>query len=254
MLLLQSFIILTVCGERNDWPQFQATLLNFYNQQLVAHGTQFFAATAGLFTFINGFMKSSSSKEASSRKRIAFIFMTGILFSLDIYIVSRLVLYGFLASATIGFGNIDKIFFPSLGNYSDYVVNKYAFQQKAVSPILINYLSYFVSNFNAGNFNVQSLLLLDSGLTISLSMGFMVAYLVYWAFGEYVPRFKLWTVVFVSSGTVSFVKALWVPRGGACSWIMLLLFVLYAFAVVYFAYGSHAMNRTKRVSPRSYIV
>ena len=82
---------------------YQTTLLNYFTQQLIAHGAELFAAMMASFTFISRFIDKASNRGIWSV--VVFVLIGGILLGLSIYIGVRLVNYGYLASATIQFEN-----------------------------------------------------------------------------------------------------------------------------------------------------
>jgi len=190
IVLLLSCWLVTVTWAQADY---QTVLLDFYTQQLVAHGISLFAATVASFTFITWFIDKASKRGVKSK--IVFLMVSAFLLGVVIYIVFRIMLYGCLASGTLFLPQSSKGY-QSLAQYND-AVQKYIFgpgvynieTQKIetynIPWQLRNLMSHCVS---IALFNFSEPF---QGFFVSMYLGFFFAYLLFYAFSEE-AQFRGW--------------------------------------------------------------
>jgi len=200
--LVLIILFLTICTttsvKAND--DNQSILLNFYAQQLVAHGAELFAATTATFTFITKFIDKAT--KGDKWRKIVYILISGVLFSSSIFLSFRIFYYGYLCSGVIVFPD-ENIVFPEFlqnnstlaaykKNIDDYVFSEKGYNNKSynMTSIIRNFLSHL--NF-PDNFDDPS-----NGLFIAMNWGFLLACIVFFAFSNSWNRddSKFWLIYF----------------------------------------------------------
>lgn len=108
---------------------FQAILLSFFGQELVAHAATLFAALGGEFFFVDRFRPH---KGARFWDRLGFSLVSGFLFALIVYAGFRMVSYGQLAGIVMTYDPRPQLD-TTLSQYYAYVVD--VATRKATDPI-----------------------------------------------------------------------------------------------------------------------
>jgi hypothetical protein len=147
---------------------YQQILLNYYTQQLVAHGAMLFAASVAAFTFVSRFVKKT--KKASSV--LVFIVFGGILLGLVMFLGIRLLYYGVVTDGAVNFANSSDIY-PNLGEYAANV-NSFA---------LNNRTSFYIRNL-VQNSSFTYNLTPFSGFSVSMFTGIFLAFIIFSSFGN----------------------------------------------------------------------
>ncbi len=108
--ILFIFVLFTkvgLCQTNDQFSEFQKTILNFYTQQLVAHGSTLFAASTASFLFITRMIKRVDEKGRWGK--FVFVLFSALLFTFVIYTGFRLMYYGRLANGAIKLDPLNNI-------------------------------------------------------------------------------------------------------------------------------------------------
>jgi len=102
---------------------YQATLLDYYVTQSVAHGAMLFSAVLATFYFFNLISRRNelASSKLSGWKAFFVFLLSGLFVGFCIFALGRLVVYGMLSQYAL---NTDATKSGSLLDYSQQVVNK----------------------------------------------------------------------------------------------------------------------------------
>ncbi len=168
-IVILSHPVLAMSSPSENEERYREILLRFYSQELVAHGAMLFAASAATFRFITGLIGRTNKRLSS---KIVFLFFSGILIGLAVYLGFRLLYYGALTSSVTTFDQ-------PVGNksYAEYAraISDYT-ETRVEGNILIQ--NFFETTrrsiFDINPFNI---------LPISLYIGFALAYSIFYAFG-----------------------------------------------------------------------
>lgn len=194
-LLVCALVFLILCSVNlvyADEPDYQDTLLNFYTQQLVAHGASLFAATSAAFVFITRLIPKKREKKPPTMRALIFIFFSGFLIGSVVFLGFRMFLYGALASGTIFFPtrSVEYAFVnATLGDYNNDVI-RYTFGEdmaNAIVPFKGTYIGNkpvlvsLLKTFSGGMLEVPAF----GGFALCLVIGLFPAYLIYYGFADH---------------------------------------------------------------------
>jgi len=156
-----------VYAENTD---FQSNLLTYYGQQLIAHGASLFALLSATFTFIRSVMPIVR-KSPNKRNIITFLLFCGILLGGSVYVLFRMILYGYFVE-----GVIITPFEANYGNLSEYRAEVYnnVWAKVIGLSVLGTLLSHFTTLLGLSDFL--------NGFFLSLMLGFFGAFLIFYAF------------------------------------------------------------------------
>ena len=183
IVLISLPIVIYGLPERNP----REILLDFYTQETVAHGAMFFAASAAAFTFITRLVE----KVKDTKKSIIFMFFSGILLMLVIFLGFRIVYYGSLSNTII----LDNKIYPENLTLHDYAlkVNENIMQRNSTANLIDNIRFNLVKAANQGIINFRPFAILP----VSVYLGFFFSYLIYFGFAGSSSNWKLWFSFFI---------------------------------------------------------
>lgn len=187
-------------------PDYQQILVNYYTQQLVAHGAMLFAASAAAFTFVRAFVKKNKAFSV-----LVFIVLGGLLLGLVIFLGFRLLYYGALTNGVVNFPIPSNKYFDSnltLANYAQ-DVNSYSLGEAFNTSLGTwqnetygNSLPHLLRNF-LQNARFDYSLNPFSGFCFSMYFGIFLAFVIFYSFGRYSfmerDSFLLWILYFLPS-------------------------------------------------------
>ena len=203
----------------------QEVFLNFYAQELVAHGAMFFAASAAAFRFITHLVEKSHKKKGFmiSRRSITFILFSGILLGVVFFLGFRTLYYGTLSNAVIQNEPLSEN--QTLAEYSTQI--REFINNKTIHNDIDNLYLNVARSGNRGIIDVRPF----SILPVSVYMGFFLSFLLLFGFSiEKIKRWKLWGFFFGIPAVLGFVGVL-LYLSEICEATWIIAFLIYYISI-----------------------